>query len=210
MAEETWQLSPFQKRAVEQLRVASAEHPHPPTGGPGRVTLTLSASERLIALAMAEARHRMSRASSTLDRRQGPQSPELIDAAGAAGEIAAAIYINRWPFTGDRKDPGFDLGYKNAKGILKRVQVRSTFYPEGQLISRPWSREGLSDIVILAVVQWPAVHLVGWATDHELLSPQRLGADSRWPKSYSMPQSDLHSMHLLDAALESSGLPPWL
>ncbi len=111
----------------------------------------------------------VSKASGATPRQFG-HDQTAVDVTGVAAEYAWAKYHNTFPdltFT-SRKN-----GYDNLTAG-KRVDIKSTAQLSGRLISNPQQNNPDVDLMVLAIVQLPIVHFVGWCRPEDLRRPEHL------------------------------------
>lgn len=111
----------------------------------------------------------VSKASGATPRQFG-HDQTAVDVTGVAAEYAWAKHHNVFPdLTFISRRNGFD---NITAG--KRVDIKSTSQLSGRLISNPQQQNPDIDLMVLAIVQLPFVHFVGWCRPEELRKPEHL------------------------------------
>lgn len=109
-------------------------------------------------------------AASNATPRQFGHNQTAVDVTGVAAEYAWAKEHNTFPdLTFISRKNGFD---NLTAG--KRIDIKSTTQPSGRLISNPQQNNPDVDLMVLAIVQLPTVHFVGWCRPEELRRPENL------------------------------------
>ena len=131
--------------------------------------IELNEAEQKLAIFLAKARHQNARKKMVVNHRMGPQSDETTDLEGIAGEIAYCKLMNLYPDLQTEFIPGYDCLLPDGT----RVDVKTTKYPNGKLISATWKDIGDIDAFALMVGEMPKYRYAGIMKASELLQEKR-------------------------------------
>lgn len=131
--------------------------------------IELNEAEQKLAQFLAKARHRVSRSKSIVNHRIGPQSDEFTDLEGIGGEIAFCKAMNIYPDMNVGGFAAFDCVLANGT----RVDVKTTKYQNGKLISAPWKEPQNIDAFALMIGEMPNYRFVGMMKASDLLQEHR-------------------------------------
>jgi hypothetical protein len=155
--------------------------------------VVLSEAEQRLAKFLASARYHNARRKGLHDAKMGDQSNELTDLEGIASEIAFCKLMNIYP--------DLDLDHTNAADCFLRdgraVDVKSTVYKSGRLLSVRWKDASKVDVFVLMVGQFPKYRCAGFLESAELIKDERL-TDFGHGTGYAAAQSDLKPVSLLN------------
>ena len=118
---------------------------------------------RLLASVWGSFRTFTSRTAGVKDQKIGPQSCADADISGLLAELAFCQAMNVWP----------DLGMSVRSGSYdclvkgKRIDIKSTHYPDGHLICKTKINPDV-DIYVLAIISDTHIEFKGWAYKNEL------------------------------------------
>jgi len=129
----------------------------------------LNEAEQKLAIFLAKARHQNARKKMVVNHRIGPQSDELTDLEGIAGEIAFCKIMNLYPDLQTEFIPGYDCILPDGT----RVDVKTTKYENGKLLSAPWKEPKDIDAFALMVGQMPKYRYAGMMKTSDLLQEHR-------------------------------------
>ena len=107
---------------------------------------SLSRSEQMVCTQLAFMREQISRAVGRVDQKIGNQSGWDTDLQGIGGEFAAAKIYNVYPNMELKPDSGYDLIING-----KKVDVKTTEYKTGKLLSKLNARLEEVDIFVLII-----------------------------------------------------------
>lgn len=119
------------------------------------------------------------------DQKIGDQDGVKGDINGVLGELAFCKNRNLWP----------DLtvyprsGTPDCVYMGKRIDVKSTHYPDGKLLSTLKVNQDI-DIYVLAIIYSDRVEFPGFAHAKELIKEENIGSLGHG-KGYILPQSKL-------------------
>lgn len=131
--------------------------------------VTLSPADIGVIYTLGALRCAVSSAAGAVSRQFG-HDQTAIDVTGLAAEYAWAKHHNTFPdLTFVSRKNGFD---NLTAG--KRIDIKSTSQLSGRLISNPNQNNPDVDLMVLAIVQLPTVHFVGWCRPEELRRPENL------------------------------------
>jgi hypothetical protein len=132
--------------------------------------IVLSEAEQRLAKFLATRRYQNARAKGLFNAKMGDQSNELTDLEGIASEIAFCKLANIYP--------DLDLDHTNAADCYLRdgraVDVKSTTYASGRLLSVRWKDVTKVDLFVLMVGEFPTYRCAGFMSSTELIQPSRL------------------------------------
>lgn len=131
--------------------------------------IELNETEQKLAQYLAKARHRVSRDKWVVNHRIGPQSDEFTDLEGIGGEIAFCKAMNIYPDMEIGGYAAFDCKLPDGT----RVDVKTTKYESGRLVSVPWKEPRNIDVFALMIGQMPKYRFVGMMKASDLLQEHR-------------------------------------
>lgn len=134
-----------------------------------KMIIELNDAEQRLAKYLAIARHRNARKKGIVNNRIGPQSDELTDLEGIAGEIAFCKMMNVYPDLQIEYVPNYDCILPDGT----KVDVKTTKYDNGKLLSAPWKGEKNIDVFALMVGQMPKYRYAGMMKAKDLLQEHR-------------------------------------
>ena len=146
----------------------------------------LSRSEQMICMQLAFMREQISRAVGRVDQKIGNQSGWDTDLQGIGGEFAAAKIYNVYPNMELKPDSGYDLIIND-----KKIDVKTTEYKTGKLLSKLNARLEEVDIFMLVVGRFPDFKLIGWTHAETLCREENIMDLGRGP-GYVMNQRYLN------------------
>ena len=151
-------------------------------------TITLDATEVVIAQMLAAMRFTVARMAGVVNRRIGDQSDYQTDLEGMASELAFCKAFNYWPdlTVGPRKG-GWDVEGRGGE----KIDVKVTKYEEGKLLATLKKRPEDADYYVLMVGECPEYRLAGYASAGELLKAENI-TDLGHGKGYAMQQDQLN------------------
>ena len=147
--------------------------------------VTLSPEEQKYARFLAKKRYEYAREQGKVNVRKGPQSDEVTDLEGIAGEMAYCKIFNVYPDFQTNVIPKADCILHN--GLT--VDIKTTKYAKGHLIAAKWKGDGV-DLYALMVGTFPTYKFVGLATKQELLAKENITNFGRGDL-YALPQEKL-------------------
>jgi hypothetical protein len=135
------------------------------------VTVTLDATEVVVAQMLAAMRYNVSRMAGVTNARMGPQGDYQTDLEGMAAEIAFCKAFNYYPdLTAGSRKGGWDV--KGRAG--ETIDIKVTKYHAGKLLATLKKTLEDSQYYVLMVGECPTYRLVGYATAEELLRPENI------------------------------------
>jgi hypothetical protein len=154
--------------------------------------VVLSEAEQRLAKFLATRRYQNARSKGLRNAKMGDQSNELTDLEGIASEIAFCKLMNIYP--------DLDLDHTNSADCFLRdgraVDVKSTVYNSGRLLSVRWKNASKVDIFVLMVGEFPRYRCAGFMSSAELIQPNRL-VDLGHGEGYAATQNELQSIDIL-------------
>jgi hypothetical protein len=154
--------------------------------------VVLSEAEQRLAKFLATRRYQNARSKGLFNAKMGDQSNELTDLEGIASEIAFCKLMNIYP--------DLDLDHTNSADCFLRdgraVDVKSTVYNSGRLLSVRWKDASKVDIFVLMVGEFPRYRCAGFMSSAELIQPNRL-VDLGHGEGYAATQNELQSIDIL-------------
>jgi hypothetical protein len=154
--------------------------------------VVLSEAEQRLAKFLATRRYQNARSKGLRNAKMGDQSNELTDLEGIASEIAFCKLMNIYP--------DLDLDHTNSADCFLRdgraVDVKSTVYNSGRLLSVRWKDASKVDIFVLMVGEFPRYRCAGFMSSAELIQPNRL-VDLGHGEGYAATQNELQSIDIL-------------
>jgi len=161
----------------------------------------LSEAEQRLAKFLAIQRFENARRKGLKNAKMGNQSNELTDLEGIASEIAFCKLANIYP--------DLDLDHTNAADCFLRdgraVDVKSTTYKTGRLLSVRWKNAGKVDVFVLMVGQFPKYRCAGFMEASELMQESRL-TDLGHGEGFAATQTELKPLSSLLNFNQSQGL----
>lgn len=149
--------------------------------------IKLNPAEVALAKHLAERRYSGNRNAGVASQQVGPQDIKFIDLNGVGGEIAAAKALNVYPdFDISPRAKGCDL----VSPLGKSVDVKTTTYRTGRLISIISKEQCDCDIYVLVIGELPDYDVVGWCTAEEFIKPENVKDIGHGP-TYVLDQSAL-------------------
>lgn len=148
----------------------------------------LTAVEQRLAQHIARTRAAVNSARGVTDRKQGKQSAEEIELDGIAAEIAFCKLFNVYP---DLQTEEYQIADAVTPG-MGRVDVKSTRYKSGKLVSIRTKKGKEADAYALMIGQFPRFQFAGWATADELIADENLTDVGRGP-FYALAQEKLRA-----------------
>jgi hypothetical protein len=152
------------------------------------VTVTLDATEVVVAQVLATMRYNVARMAGVTNARIGSQDDYQTDLEGMAAEIAFCKAFNYFPdlTVGPRKG-GWD-----AKGRAgETIDIKVTKYNSGKLLATLKKKPEDAQYYVLLVGECPTYRLAGYATAEELLKPENI-TDLGHGKGYALTQDKLN------------------
>ena len=150
---------------IENFRI------QPPTTRRMRVTYFLNAEQQKLAIQVGVERNRACKASGTMNHRISNQDDEQMNIEGVAAEIAWFQYHGLMPdLTTTLPSPDHD-GVWN--GLL--VDVKSTKYPNGKMISALKSRTKRVDVYGFCAGVFPWYQVVGHMMTGDFINDAHIG-----------------------------------
>lgn len=131
--------------------------------------IELNEAEKKLAAYLAKARHRNARTKMVVNHRIGPQSDELTDLEGIAGEIAFCKAMNLYPDLQTEFIPGYDCILPDGT----KIDVKTTQYENGKLLSAPWKEPKDIDVFALMIGKMPRYRFAGMMKAKDLLQEHR-------------------------------------
>lgn len=131
--------------------------------------IELNDAEQRLAKYLATARHRNARKKGIVNHRIGPQSDELTDLEGIAGEIAFCKMMNLYPDLQIEYVPNYDCVLPDGT----RVDVKTTKYENGKLLSAPWKGDKKIDVFALMIGQMPKYRYAGMMKAEDLFKESK-------------------------------------
>jgi len=154
--------------------------------------VVLSEAEQRLAKFLATRRYQNARSKGLFNAKMGDQSNELTDLEGIASEIAFCKLMNIYP--------DLDLDHTNSADCFLRdgraVDVKSTVYNSGRLLSVRWKDASKVDIFVLMVGEFPRYRCAGFMSSAELIQPNRL-VNLGHGEGYAATQNELQSIDIL-------------
>jgi len=154
--------------------------------------VVLSEAEQRLAKFLATRRYQNARSKGLHNAKMGDQSNELTDLEGIASEIAFCKLMNIYP--------DLDLDHTNSADCFLRdgraVDVKSTVYNSGRLLSVRWKDASKVDIFVLMVGEFPRYRCAGFMSSAELIQPNRL-VNLGHGEGYAATQNELQSIDIL-------------
>lgn len=154
--------------------------------------IVLTEAEQRLAKFLATRRYQNARSKGLFNAKMGDQSNELTDLEGIASEIAFCKLANIYP--------DLDLDHTNPADCYLRdgrsVDVKSTTYSSGRLLSVRWKNVSEVDLFVLMVGQFPRYRCAGFMSSAELIQPNRL-VDLGHGEGYAATQNELQSIDAL-------------
>lgn len=152
--------------------------------------VTLNNIEQRLAHSIAKERYNNNRKAGVVDVKVGKQSNEEVDLYGMAGEIVVANVLNLYPdFTTQPRSGGYDLLMHDGR----RIDVKTTQYVTGRLITTMKKTGEDVDIYILVIGTFPNFEVKGWATSEEMHDKSNI-KDLGYGPTYVIEQDDLHDI----------------
>lgn len=154
------------------------------------LTYVLRDDEQLIARYVAALRQHMNRTNNVKDQAVKPGDSYQVDLSGFGAEMAFAMMVNICP---DLSLHCRQHGYDCLTNTGERIDVKTTTYKNGQLISNKHNAE--VDIYVLLIGQFPSFTFVGWSWSEELVKDENLTDFGHGKKkhAYALKQKDLRS-----------------
>ena len=131
--------------------------------------IELNEAEQRLAKFLAKARHQNARNKMVVNHRIGPQSDELTDLEGIGGEIAFCKIMNLYPDLQTEFIPGYDCILPDGT----RVDVKTTKYENGKLLSARWKESKDIDVFAFMFGQIPKYRYAGMMKATDLLQEHR-------------------------------------
>ena len=154
--------------------------------------IILSEAEQRLAKFLAQRRYENARNKGLTNAKMGDQSNELTDLEGIASEIAFCKLANIYP--------DLDLDHTNAADCYLRdgraVDVKSTTYKTGRLLSVRWKDVTKVDVFVLMVGEFPKYRCAGFMQAKDLIQPDRL-TDLGHGTGYAATQNELQPVEFL-------------
>jgi hypothetical protein len=132
--------------------------------------IELNDAEQRLAKYLAQCRYKSNRASGTINRKIGDQSDEETDLNGIGAEIAFCKLFNVFPDTNIDQRPNEDAILHS--GI--RVDVKTTKYPNGKLITPIWKKKISVELYALMIGTFPAYKFAGCIRGDELFKDENI------------------------------------
>jgi len=168
-------------------------------------TIVLGGVEQAICRALARFRHENNRKSGVHNAKMGGQSDWETDLEGIGAEFAFCKGFNLFPdFSIEIRSS--QQGEDTGDAILPcglRVDVKTTKYPTGRLLSVPWKKD-CADVFALMVGVFPSYEFKGFMLFGELCRDGRLG-DLGHGATYIASQDELRSLEEILTQRGSNG-----
>lgn len=129
----------------------------------------LNEAEQRLAKFLAKARYENARSKNIPNKKIGPQSNELTDLEGIAGELAFCKLMNVYPNLQTVVIPEDDCLLLNGL----RVDVKTTKYKNGRVLAASWKEENTIDVYALMVGEFPSYRFAGMISAKKLLVEER-------------------------------------
>jgi hypothetical protein len=131
--------------------------------------IELNEAEQRLAKFLAKTRNEKNRSRMSVNRRIGPQSDEITDLEGIGGELAFCKLMNIYP----DMQTDFILGHDCLLQDGTKVDVKTTKYETGKLLSVPWKDSNEIDVFALMIGELPKYRYAGMMSAKELLKEHR-------------------------------------
>lgn len=152
----------------------------------------LSEAEQRLAKFLATQRYENARRKGLANAKMGNQSNKLTDLEGIASEIAFCKLANIYP--------DLDLDHTNAADCFLHngyaVDVKSTTYKTGRLLSVRWKNSEKVDVFVLMVGRFPKYRCAGFMDASELIKESRL-TNLGHGEGFSATQNELQPLSVL-------------
>ena len=132
--------------------------------------IELSPEEVSMAKMLAIKRYKNARNKGIKDMKMGDQSNWETDLNGMAAEIACAKILNLYPDFQIKEMPKFDL----MSGLGNSIDVKSTKYRKGRLVSVLWKKNNPCDVYVLITGEIPVFYYCGYATKEMLFRDENI------------------------------------
>ncbi len=149
---------------------------------------SLTPSEQTVAKSLAVMRQQISRSIGRVDQQIGKQNGWETDEQGIGGEFAAARVFNVFPPLELTPDTGHDIQVNG-----KRIDVKTTHYPNGRLLAKLNSQLDDVDIFLLVTGRFPEFNVVGWAWAKELCQADNI-IDLGHGEGFGLEQPNLRGL----------------
>lgn len=150
--------------------------------------IVLSGDDQALCIDLASRRFASNRSARVRNARVGPQSDELTDREGVAGEFAFCRLAGLEPdLTIEPRSAVNDQGDVPLSGLL--IDVKTTRYKTGRLLART-HLQSTGTLFVLMVGTFPSYTFAGCLPGHRLLIPENIGNLGYGP-TYMVEQEDL-------------------
>lgn len=158
------------------------------------VEYTLTDLEQKICSVGAKMRYVANRKAGVEISKVAPNSHRDVEVIGLAGELAVARYLNIYPdLTTFIRKGGTDLVTHDGK----HIDVKSTFYHTGKMISQyKYNYDDVDLFVLVTTKYFPKVVIRGWTKKKELINEDKVG-NLGYGKVFCMEQKELRNINLL-------------
>ena len=133
------------------------------------MVITLNEAEQRLAKFLAKARYENARSKHIHDKKIGPQSGELTDLEGIAGELAFCRLMNVYPDLQTDEILSYDCLLLNGL----RVDVKTTKYRNGKILAAGWKDKNAVDVYALMVGEFPNYRFAGMISAQKLMSEDK-------------------------------------
>ena len=149
--------------------------------------IELTDTEFLLATQVGMMRYTMNRAAGIENKTYVSKDRQMrLETIGVMAEMAFCKWANLYCNLDVRPQAGTsDLIYQGWK-----CDIKSTEIIDGQLIVPNWKKKGASDVYILGITQDLSVNFVGFATEDDIISPDKV-KDLGYGPTYCMTQDQL-------------------
>lgn len=159
---------------------------------------TLNDMEQLIVQSVSEKRFQNNRNKNVKNSRIGDQSDESTDREGFGAEMAFCKLFNVYPdFSIEPRSSNDDKG----DAILPietrgSVDVKSTKYRTGRLITPTWKKKGNVDYYALMIGEFPSYEFRGFMGAEKLMQEDRVRDMGYGKNSYVAEQDELQEIEM--------------
>ena len=159
---------------------------------PINTEVVLDEIEQLISKAIAKKRYENNRKKNIEDKKIGKQTNAATDIEGFGAEMAFCKLFNVFPdFSVFVRSTKSDKGDAELHVINGVVDVKSTKYLDGRLLTPDYKEKGVVDLYALMIGEFPKYVFKGFMTSAELMQDHRIGDMGYGKKSYIAAQSEL-------------------
>lgn len=152
-------------------------------------TITLNDGEQLICRTFADLRYSSNRENGVTNKKMGPQSNEFTDLNGIGGELAFSLLLNvSFDMSIEPRQGGEDCTSHNGK----KIDVKTTKYPNGMLLATLSTDPGDSDYHALMTGWFPTYTFQGYCETSKLIDDSNR-VDLGRGEGYGVTQQQLRS-----------------